>query len=538
MLSSPTVVLTQRHAVAGLAFLCVAATALLGCRDGAHSAPASPHPFVVVGVDGAEWAAIERLWEDGQLPELARIAREGVRTHLATNWGKSPVIWTSVATGVQPRRHGILDFVAMTPRGNVPVTSDLRKVPAIWNMASTAERRVAVLGWLGSWPAEEVHGVMVTTRLLLESDDRLWPPDRTEWLEAGIEEALDGPRLFDDWPSSLQKDEAAAHLATRLAGEDFDLLMILLRAPDVVSHIYWKYFEPSADVYEGVDPELLERYHDKVPSAYRAVDTALTRILNAAPAEANVIVLSDHGFRAGPERVRVALDFDALLRQLGFLMHREGTQVLDMARTRLYTHRSPAHDVVKRLRFPTRGRDPGGGVRPDERERIRRELEAALDEVTYGNGHRVFDVRDPTSAERRQGADLIAEARRENADDTLLLAGEPVDGVVRQVTTVTGGHPPRQAGIFLAAGPDIDPDADLDGMSVLDITPTLLYGLGLPVAEDFDGEVWKQLYTRRFRRQNPLQTISTWGVRDAAGPKESEVDDEILGELRALGYLD
>jgi len=118
------------------------------------------HPVVVVGVDGADWRLIERLWAEGRLPNLRSIADRGVSAPIETFHKESPVIWTSIATGVYPEIHGITGFAVRTEQGDRPVTSTVRKVPAIWNMASATGLRVAVLGWWGTWPAEEINGVV------------------------------------------------------------------------------------------------------------------------------------------------------------------------------------------------------------------------------------------------------------------------------------------------------------------------------------------------------------------------------------------
>ena len=116
------------------------------------SGPEKPRPLVVVGIDGAEWDVVEQLWAEGKLPHLKAIAERGVTEVLRTRYGSSPVIWTTIATGRESRVHGITGFTVPTAEGEVPVGSTLRRVPALWNMASTAGLRVAVVSWWASWP--------------------------------------------------------------------------------------------------------------------------------------------------------------------------------------------------------------------------------------------------------------------------------------------------------------------------------------------------------------------------------------------------
>ena len=171
----------------------VASPAFLACADSSRQS-APPGPVVVVGIDGASWSVIEQLWSTGRLPHLRQLAESGVTSRLTPVANPSPVIWTSMATGVLPERHGITNFVVNTEAGQVPVSSALRRVPAIWNMVSAAQRRVAVLGWWASWPAEEVSGIVVSDRAGADIDRAFHPPGfRSEFLSI-VEEDAGGKR--------------------------------------------------------------------------------------------------------------------------------------------------------------------------------------------------------------------------------------------------------------------------------------------------------------------------------------------------------
>jgi len=115
--------------------------------------------------------------------------------------------------------------------------------------------------------------------------------------------------------------------------------------------------------------------------------------------------------------------------------------------------------------------------------------------------------------------------------------GKPFTGAVLKISRLSGTHTENTHGIFLASGPDIDPDAQVAGINVHDIAPTLLYGLGLPVAENFAGKPWQNLFTERFRRSHPLRTIRSWGMRRGTKARTSTADGELVDELRGLGYI-
>lgn len=484
--------------------------ALAGCGE---EPPPKPHPVLVVGIDGGEWKVIRKLWAEGRLPNLKALAERGTTATLRTAYNSSPVIWTTIATGVTPREHGITDFVVPTPKGDVPISSDVRKVPAIWNMLTQSGRRVAVLGWWGSWPAEEVNGVVVSDRALLDLERRVSPASYLPTFLEEVRRAREEPSLFGADDEAEMRDRAIARAATTLAGQGFDLLLVYFRSPDIVSHNYWRFYEPGA--FERADPASADG--DRVPRSYEAVDQALGRLLNAGPKDLNVLVVSDHGFHAArPEEVKVLLDMDAVLKRLGYL-------------DRIYTHGTPSFRQVKLLRFSK--------VPPAERGELRRRLAADLAAVTYESGAPVFVVRDARPREMREGADFAVVVQMEGATQALRIRGERFAGAIESLSRISGTHTRNTHGIFLAAGPDIDPDAKLEGIRVHDITPTLLYGLGLPVAETFAGKPRTDLFSAEFREQHPVRTIRSWGKRKSAGARTSKEDEKLLEELRALGYI-
>lgn len=505
-------------------------------RRGAQPGESRPR-FLVIGIDGGEWRVIRRLWAEGKLPHLKSLADRGASATLRTAYNSSPVIWTTIATGVVPDVHGITDFVVPTPQGDVPISSTLRKVPALWNMLTTARRRVGVFGWWGSWPAEEINGVVVTDRALFDLPGRVSPDSYLPRFLDDVQSARRDPGRFQTTLEPELRDLALARSAGRLAQtEDLDLLLVYFRSVDIVSHNEWRYYEPSA--FPPIDPAVLAAHRDRVPEIYEAVDEEIGRLLAACPGM-NVVVLSDHGFHAAKgEEVKVLLDLDVLLEKLGYLTRTSPSGGVDFARTRLYAYSSPPHRRAKLVRFSLAGREPGGTVQPAEREALRQALAADLAAVTYDSGAPVFRIREARPRAAEDGADFIVAILSEGATPGLLLRGERLDGVLQSVSRISGTHTLSTHGILIAAGPDIDPDARLDGIGIHDIAPTLLYGLGLPVADDFAGKAWTPLFRPELRQRQPLRRIPTWGKREQGGrARTSTADQKLLDELRSLGYI-
>jgi predicted AlkP superfamily phosphohydrolase/phosphomutase len=288
--------------------------------------PPSAQRVRVIGIDGAAWRVIDPLLERGALPNLARLIADGVRAPLRSQLPiVSPTIWTTIATGVSPARHGITDFHV---GGGRLVSSTDRKVPALWSLASEAGLRSAVVGWWVTYPAESTTGVIVSDRAL-----RLRDEDVRTVVSSIVRQPVSTPRLeglvqppeilglvtdllfrvpntgapLD--PSTIierarAEDAAVARTLLRLrerAGP-FDLELLLLRGTDPVSHRFWKFYEPNAPVYAESDRptrQELEQYRNTIEDHYRYVDGLLGELVVSCAGDCAVLVLSDHGFEAG-----------------------------------------------------------------------------------------------------------------------------------------------------------------------------------------------------------------------------------------------
>jgi predicted AlkP superfamily pyrophosphatase or phosphodiesterase len=101
-----------------------------------------------------------------------------------------------------------------------------------------------------------------------------------------------------------------------------------------------------------------------------------------------------------------------------------------------------------------------------------------------------------------------------------------------------GKHTDR--GVFIMRGPNVKANARLETrVSLIDICPTMLYLMGLPVAEDMDGRVCTAAFTDEFLRTRRIRTTHTYGPRREYSSKtiESNFDDKIIERLKSLGYL-
>jgi hypothetical protein len=466
----------QRARRARLVGLALALFAVAGCRPTQDTAApaARAHPVVLIGIDGLEWGTILELVANDRLPALASLMRNGSFGALeVTKPTLSPIIWTSIATGTTSRKHGIRGFVHGDQKtsdlsGRTPTlyTSNDRRVKAFWNILSDAGRRVHTIGWWLTYPVESVNGVMVaqvntSTPQMRRAGQGIWkgqlveglrgqvhPPEREATLLAMIPEvAAEAPALVHEIFGAMPENPAGApaelleqsmwafradalyhRVALEVLRDDgpFDLFAVYFGGADVVGHRFWRHAYPELYRHAPSDDE--QRAFGHVLEAYyRYLDTVVASLIAAAPTDANVLVVSDHGMTA--------------VRRTG------------------------------RFRVPA----------------------------------------------------------------------------------LSGGHLSGPPAVLIAAGPDIrrsgvDPATlgvnDLPRIgSILDVTPTILALLAMPVGRDMDGDAAQSFLSRELLERAPVryvpaQTEASWFARR---PKPAvavgTVDLERIEQLRALGYL-
>lgn len=136
---------------------------------------------LLVGIDGADWTVMDPLISAGRLPNLKRLKKEGAWARMRSNTPMlSPLLWTSVATGKTPDRHGINDFLVTDPRTGrrMPINSTFRKTKAIWNILTEAGLPSDTIAWWATWPAETVQGHLVSDRVAYSTFDLKAPKQK------------------------------------------------------------------------------------------------------------------------------------------------------------------------------------------------------------------------------------------------------------------------------------------------------------------------------------------------------------------------
>jgi predicted AlkP superfamily phosphohydrolase/phosphomutase len=231
--------------------------------------------LIIVGLDGQDPQLTERFLAEGKLPHFAKLQEMGCYRRLRTTFPSlSPTAWSSFATGTDPAKHNIFDFLTRDPRTYLPLLSSahigdvdkflkigkyriplrkpelrlLRKSKPTWTILGEHEIWSTVLRVPITFPPEKFHGAQLSamcTPDLLGSQGTFFlyttRPAETKFKEGGIRVALAaGSDRFEtsikgpdnaflegspplEVPMSIALDRAAGLARVRLDGAAVDL---------------------------------------------------------------------------------------------------------------------------------------------------------------------------------------------------------------------------------------------------------------------------------------------------------------------------
>jgi hypothetical protein len=303
-------------------------------------------------------------------------------------------------------------------------------------------------------------------------------------------------------------------------------------------------------------PQAIQRFGPAIPGYYDFLDEAVGQLVEAAPAGANVVIVSDHGF--GPTRggADLARHGNPGLARLGLV--EAGPEIRpDPARSLVIDPTPQGKEgllkrrlVVNRHMLAQRASDDDGqgrlvegiaatlrDLRTVEGEPLFTEVEVARGASGPGGGGVRYGI-DVTISERFSGIRETEKGRVIVGRYRVGPSEFPLTDLLGVRREHTGDH--RLNGMILMHGPWIQPGAVLQDASVYDVAPTLLRLAGLPSAADMKGRILdealrKELLppvgpaVRSYEREEPIERVKA--------PELPGVEEELQERLRTLGYI-
>jgi len=548
----------------------------------------SDRKVMVIGLDAATLDLVRPWADEGLLPNLRQVMDRGAAGPLRTTLPiHSSAAWSSFATGTNPGKHGIADFLQFTPDSYKPsfTNASQRRGETFWEVAGRQGVRGGVINVPVTYPPRAYNGFIISGLLSPGVSRRIAQPPEVfdDLLASSRDYAIDVDML-----KAGGRDVRLAFLArtlsiiqARLAAAVGlyrkyrpPLFCVVFRAADQACHYFWRDFE-RAQAGEETGPAE-RRLGQAIKAVYQKLDQAVGTLVAEADSQTDVLILSDHG--AGP--LRKGLNMQEFLARSGLLVRKAPSPASRLLRKAIwaFVHLAPLSlknllktrftglarraagkvtgygiDFARSRAYPAcdsegifinlKGRQPLGTVAPGDYEAVRDEVIHALAELTdpetglkvVANVFRREEVWSGPCLERLP--DLVFEQREKvyYTPPTSVSSGSvfyPLPASTPSALRWSGDH--RRQGLVMAVGPHIR-HAEIRGAEIVDVPATILALLGCSIPEDFDGRILSEILTDDVQAPGKI-------AADQAGSRSAEVYSEqdravLKQRLQGLGYI-
>jgi predicted AlkP superfamily phosphohydrolase/phosphomutase len=505
-------------------------------------------PIILIGLDAAEIDVVDRLVAEGRMPNLAKLRQQGRWGRLQT---ESPhflsLVWSTFFCSSRLGDHGWYFNKIWNPDHQQIEIADPSWLPLrpFW-LSLDQSYRVALLDLPYATPLPVRSNMTVLSGWQCHDDfgrkdlpSGLWAQLSKRHAKPRMARELFGPQdagtLLAQRVEVLEGNRQFAEICRDLLSrERFDLFLAVFGLVHRGTHYLWDLSQLDRRHLDAQTRAVLERSLD---DCYASADEALGRVLDAAPADARVIVFALHGM--GPNDGW----YEILPRLVAHIHHGGGgapakpgllyrlRQALPWRLVRQVTRRIPTawnqallplwsrrmHDWPNTkyfalpmdyngyIRLNLKGREKEGCVDPRDADRVIADLDAALRsfrDIESGRPvirgtFKVDELVPPDAPRRRFLPDLIVlwDPPHPLGSSSGLVSdsfGEIRWPKGRKLASGrSGNHTPH--GWFVAKGPGISPGLSSRTYDTADLVPTVFQWLGAPRPAHFAGRPIEEL---------------------------------------------
>lgn len=452
---------------------------------------------LVIGLDCATPQLVFDAWQD-QLPTLASLMSRGIYGRLKSCVPPITVpAWSCMLSGKSPGSLGCYGFRnrhdhsydGMTFATSRAITED-----RVWDILSRAGKKVILVGVPQTYPPTPVNGLMVTCFLTPDTSCTYTYPKE---LAAEIKEQVGQYMLDVDEYRTDNKEELLAQVYEMtkkrfalfkhfLEAKPWDFAMLVEMGIDRMHHGFWQYLDPGHRHYEAGS-----KFEQAIFDYYTYIDDRIAELLTVIDENTAVLIVSDHGARSS----QGGFCINEWLRREGYLrLAEEPAAPVPITKAAIDWPKTIAWGeggYYSRLCLNVKGREEQGCLEPEQYEAVRseliRKLEATVDDKGGLLGTRVFRPEDIYPQVNGIAPDLIVYL----GNLAWRSIGSVGTGSLYSFENDLGPDDANHAedGIFMLCDPGRQggaPHRD-ESRPIIDIAPTVLRLMGLPVPEDMEG---------------------------------------------------
>ncbi len=275
--------------------------------------------LIILGIDGMDIDVVVRYQDE--LPALYGLYQKNNFPHLRSVFpADTTPAWTTIYTGLDPSKHGIINFVNVGAKNNTykPLIFDdsAFKDKVFWDVLNKKGLSCAVILPMNIKEGWDINGLMITRpyegkiRVYPKEKEKLYNP-RYDILgtEGKFTSEKDLPKLKEEFFNKVNEEIRLTRLA--LENEDVDVLFSYFSTTDGIQHDFWRHCDPNHPEYPG--PNI---HDDVIKDMYKKMDGFVKEVIDKYP-DTPLLIMSDHGHGARPVyTVRI----NELLKRGGYLV--------------------------------------------------------------------------------------------------------------------------------------------------------------------------------------------------------------------------
>ncbi|NWG09955.1 MAG: alkaline phosphatase family protein [Nitrososphaerales archaeon] len=454
---------------------------------------------LVIGLDSAPPEIVFDEFYD-QLPNIREMIDHGTSAKLMSCHPPITIpAWLVMLTGKSPGRLGLYGFRHRKgysyDEGWIASSRSVRG-NKLWDILGINGKKVCLVGIPPTYPPVPVEGNLVSCFITPDANREFTYPSQ---LKYEIQDLI-GNYMFDvtfrteDRDSLLKQIYAMTEqhftvVRHMLVKKEWDFFMFVEIGIDRIHHAFWKFFDRQHEKYVPGN-----KYEDVIRQYYKFVDEKIGEILSLIDDDTVVITTSDHGAK----RMRGAFCINEWLIQEGYLSlkHRPNS-IIDLDKAEVDWQKTKAWGwggYYARIFLNVKGREEKGFIDQRDYESERDELTKRLEQIRDPKGRvmdtKVFKPEELYSVSLGDKPDLMV-----YFDDLYWRSAGTIGHnslYLSENDTGPDDAVHSQEGIFVMYDPR-GKKKRLDRINIMDITPIILDIMDIPIPEDVEGRIPREL---------------------------------------------